>query len=109
MRRALPSLLVLLLAIPIGCRVTPDTWTYSWTRHAYGTPGGWITPSTNSYSSQPCGDAQIYLAAIYLLPVIVDTVILPVTVVHDVRLEKERRRQPPSPPAPPAEPEAHGP
>ncbi len=111
MRRALPFLLVLALAVPTGCQITPDSWTYAWTRKAYGTPGCWITPTTNQYQSQPCGDAQVYLAVIYLLPVIVDTVILPVTVTHDLRMEKDRRQRRQSAPTArePPESEVHGP
>ena len=111
MRRSLPFVLVLLLAVTSACRITPDTWTYAWTRKAYGTPGGWISPPSSSYQNAPCGDQATWLAVIYLFPAIVDTVILPVTVTHDLRMEKERRRRVPAAPTPlePPESEAHGP
>jgi hypothetical protein len=96
-RRRLPWLLVLVLAFPTGCKSEPDAWAYAWTRQAYGTSGGWFSPSGNgSYGNYgtTCGDTQLYLVALWLLPVIVDTVILPVTLTHDLRRTKAKQAHP---------------
>jgi hypothetical protein len=67
-----------------GCSSAPWTrepWVYALSRNAY--PNDWISlPSSSCEVSHPC-DALV-LAAIFVAPFAIDTVLLPITVPHDL-------------------------
>ena len=71
-----------------GCAFEKHNWTYSLSRQVYDKKH-W---TASTMPSLPAGMdprvAIIVLGAIFVLPVVIDTVILPVTVTHDYLVAK---------------------
>jgi uncharacterized protein YceK len=79
------GILVLVLLTSTGCSSERGNWTYSLTRQCYENKyweGPWPQLS-NSASQWDCTTA-IGVVGILMLPVIIDTAILPITATHDL-------------------------
>lgn len=80
----LRSWLLVLVALPAGCassRSAEPPWVYGISRSAYPA----ITHSSRSDQRKPDADANaVAYVAILVLPFALDTLLLPVTIPHDV-------------------------
>ncbi len=77
--------LVLVVSLAIsGCALEKHNWTYSLTRQVYSKE-----TLSSLASARWEGELGLALAGmIFVLPVVIDTAILPVTVTHDFVLDK---------------------
>jgi uncharacterized protein YceK len=86
-RRSLVTLVILASFATSGCALEKHNWTYSLSRQTYGSKN----LSALASATWGGGGSMVGLALagmIFVLPIVIDTVFLPVTVTHDFVLEK---------------------
>jgi len=77
-------MLVLLLLTCLGCSSERSTWTYALSREVYDSKNWERDWSPSSLAAQGDSKAAIFLVAILLVPIVIDTAILPITATHDL-------------------------
>ena len=78
------ALLCLGMLLLPSCNTHRHQWTFSATRSVYGTGKG-VRLSPGHWGHHHGGEGQaIFLAAIILLPVFIDLIVLPITLTHDL-------------------------
>jgi hypothetical protein len=82
MRSARRFLLASVLLAPLGCSSPRESWTYALSREFYDS-AHWKQPWTPPIQQGGSCEA-VALVAIFLLPFLIDTAILPVTATHDL-------------------------